>query len=73
MLKFFFHAIQYIIERSRIGNNKFIIVSNNCFGSELYSSTKRNYNTPFVGLILYPDCYIRFLKNFNQNINVHFS
>ena len=74
MFKYFFELIQHLVERIRIGKCKFIFISNNCFGSELYISTKRNYNTPFVGLILYPDCYIEFLSNFEENLekNVKF-
>lgn len=54
------------IERIRIGSQKFAIVSNNCWGSEAYTACARPYNTPFVGLFLYPDCYLKFLENFND-------
>ena len=48
-------------ERSSLKQSNFAIVSNNCWGSDLYKSTARPYNTPFVGLYLFPDCYLRLL------------
>jgi uncharacterized protein (DUF1919 family) len=41
----------------------FIIVSNNCWGGEFYKHFNLPFNTPFIGLYLYPDCYIKLLKN----------
>jgi uncharacterized protein (DUF1919 family) len=49
-------------------NKEFILVSNNCWGYQLYSQLNRTYNTPFVGLFLYPDCYIKLLNDFENNL-----
>ncbi|MET3604677.1 uncharacterized protein (DUF1919 family) [Sphaerotilus sulfidivorans] len=56
-------------EKQKLRNEKFIIVSNNCWGYELYQHTDRSYNTPFVGLFLLPDCYIGVLENFDECMN----
>lgn len=57
-------ALNY--ERQRLNNVKFIIVSNNCWGYEIYKTLGKEYNTPFVGLYIHPDDYIRLLKNFHK-------
>jgi uncharacterized protein (DUF1919 family) len=41
----------------------FVIVSNNCWGYELYDSVGSPYLTPFVGLFLFPECYISLLES----------
>src|SRR5258706_10461524 len=52
----------------------FCIVSNNCWGAHIYQSLKREYQTPFVGLFLMPDCYLNLLENFQGLIRqpLHF-
>lgn len=63
---------QYItssFESVRLKKQNFILISNNCWGFELYHSVARPYNTPFIGLFLYPDCYIQLLENFDKCIN----
>jgi uncharacterized protein (DUF1919 family) len=47
----------------------FIIVSNNCFGAEIYRRLNKPYNTPFVGLFIMADSYIRLLENFHIYMN----
>jgi len=42
----------------------FVIVSDNCWGGAVYQWLKREYNTPFIGLWIYGDCYIKLLSNF---------
>jgi len=54
------------IEEIRLRNLNFIIISNNCWGFELYQNLHREYNTPFVGLFLYPECFLRLLENFDD-------
>lgn len=46
----------------------FTIISNNCWGAEIYKELKVAYNTPFVGLFVPPKCYITLLENFEQHI-----
>ncbi|MGH8048486.1 MAG: DUF1919 domain-containing protein [Chthoniobacterales bacterium] len=40
---------------------EFAIVSNNCWGAGFYSDLGRAYNTPFVGTMVPPECYLRLL------------
>jgi uncharacterized protein (DUF1919 family) len=54
---------------SKLAGEDFIILSNNCWGYELYGSTGKKYNTPFVGLFMYPDCFIRFIADINFYID----
>jgi len=46
-------------------DTNFVIVSDNCWGGSAYQWLKREYNTPFIGLLIYGDCYIKLLSNFN--------
>lgn len=46
------------------------IFSNDCWGGEFYRFTNRQYNTPFVGLMVMAPCYIRFLKNPRYYLNM---
>ena len=61
--------ISNAIECFRLNERPFVIISNNCWGYELYNALGRKYNTPFVGLFLFPECYIQFLENFETCIN----
>lgn len=55
-------------ESRRLKRKPYVIISNNCWGYELYQATGREYNTPFIGLFLFPDCYLRLLENFEDCI-----
>jgi uncharacterized protein (DUF1919 family) len=50
-------------ERLRLGERSIVVVSNNCWGYELYHALRREYATPFVGLYLYPECYLSLLES----------
>src|SRR6187402_3435763 len=58
-----------IHETRKLQQKPFAIVTNNCWGYELYNSIGREYNTPFIGLFLFPECYVKFLENFDASIN----
>ncbi len=47
----------------RLKNQNFAIVSNNCWGGQIYLWLKKPFNTPFVGLFLYGPCYLKLVKN----------
>lgn len=66
--KYVVDRIIFAIERFRLKKKDFIIVSNNCWGFELYDAMRRQYNSPFVGLFLFPDCYIQLLQDFENCI-----
>ena len=44
----------------------FAIVSNNCWGAGFYSDLGRAYNTPFVGTMIPPRCYLDLLAGFPE-------
>ncbi|MDU2670586.1 MAG: DUF1919 domain-containing protein [Clostridium sp.] len=44
-------------------NKDFSIISNNCWGGFVYQHLKLDYKTPFIGLFLLPDDYIKLLNN----------
>ncbi|MEN8187745.1 MAG: DUF1919 domain-containing protein [Bacteroidota bacterium] len=52
-----------------IGDKNFVLISNNCWGGEVYQWYKRPYNSPFIGLFLYGPCYIKLLSNFDHYMN----
>ena len=59
-------------ERRRLGSRSLVLISNNCWGYELYRSLGREYATPFVGLYVYPECYLRILRNkFPDRLTLH--
>jgi uncharacterized protein (DUF1919 family) len=41
------------------------IISNDCFGGEIYRALRLQYNTPFIGLMLMAPCYIKLLRDIN--------
>lgn len=58
-----------IYERIQLKDSSYLIISNNCWGYELYGSTGCEYNTPFIGLFMMPECYLQLLENFETYIN----
>jgi uncharacterized protein (DUF1919 family) len=55
--------------KGKVKNLDFTIVSNNCWGAEIYKELGIAYNTPFVGLYLFPEDYIQLLKNLHKYLN----
>lgn len=45
------------------GGVNFIILSNNCWGAHVYRYFGVPYNTPTVGVYIWLDSYLKFLKN----------
>lgn len=52
-------------EIAKLYNNDFVIISNNCFGSQAYQTLKLPYSSPFVGMFLFGPCYLKLLQNFD--------
>ena len=44
-------------------NNGFSIIASNCWGTTVYQDLALPYQTPFVGLFLFPDCYLKLVSN----------
>lgn len=43
----------------------FVIISNSCWGGAIYQWLKKPYNTPFVGLGIEPNDYLKLLSKFD--------
>lgn len=54
-----------IWHRKTLKNQDFCVVSNDCWGAEVYHYFDRGYNTPFIGLFLMAPCYVELLENFH--------
>jgi len=54
------------IEKYRLKNVKFTVISNDCWGDDIYSAINRPYNTPFVALLIKPQAYLKLLKNLDH-------
>lgn len=51
-----------------VGDTKFTIVSNNCWGAHIYQALGMEYQTPFVGLFIPPKSYLDLLRRFDYFI-----
>lgn len=49
--------------KMRLRSRDFTIISNNCWGAHVYQWSGMEYQTPFIGLFLVPECYLRLLSN----------
>lgn len=47
-------------------DKKFVIVCDNCWAGSVYQWVKRPYNSPFISIGFYGDCYIKLLSNFDH-------
>jgi uncharacterized protein (DUF1919 family) len=50
-------------DQARLQRRDFSIVCANCWGAEAYRHFEVPYLTPFVGLFMEPDCYMRLLSD----------
>lgn len=51
-------------------NNRFVIISNNCWGGAVYQWLQRPYNTPFVGLHFKGPCYMKIISNLDYYLSI---
>lgn len=56
--------------KNYLGKKEFCIISNDCWGAELYKILDRPFNTPFIGLMLMGPCYIKLLEDFKYYLNL---
>lgn len=57
-------------ELELLNDKEFVIISDNCWGGAAYQWYNKPYNSPFVGLGIYGECYIKLLSNFDYYINL---
>lgn len=58
-----------VIDRMRFKNLNFAVVSNNCWGGEVYKMYSKEFNTPFIGLFIMPYHYVKLIENLNFYLN----
>jgi uncharacterized protein (DUF1919 family) len=58
------------IQRKRITNTDFTIISNNCWGGGVYEDLGLPYKTPTVGLFYFAPCYFKFISNIDEYIKM---
>lgn len=51
---------------TKLKNNNFVLISRNCWGGQAYQWLGLPYNSPFIGLFLYGQCYMKLLRNFDS-------
>lgn len=56
------------VEQHALAEHPFVLITNNCWGSDIYPTLSRSYNTPFVGLYLPGPSYINLLKDLNGRL-----
>lgn len=56
--------IYFFLNRRKLKNKSFTIISDNCWAWYVYQNLKIQYQTPFIGLFLFPECYEKLLGNF---------
>ena len=63
-LKLFPRVVRRSVLR-KIGTSPFGVVSNNCWGAHIYQTVGVAYMTPFIGLAMSTNSYLRLLSNWN--------
>ncbi len=64
MLNYIFNIYLYFY-RYKIRSKEFAIISDNCWGGEIYKCLNMQFNTPFIGLFIDGKNYIKLLENFS--------
>lgn len=54
------------VEKVQLENTNFVIVADDCWGAAVYQWYERSYNSPFAGVGIYGDCYIKLLSDFDN-------
>lgn len=49
--------------QQRVANREFTIISNDCWGAQVYQELDLPYRTPFVGTFLMAPCYLKLLQD----------
>lgn len=62
-LFFEFQEIQHKIWRKQLHCHDFTIISNNCWGGTIYQYLNMEYKSPTIGLMIFPEDYVKFCKN----------
>lgn len=58
------------LERRKLNNKNFCIISNNCWGGFIYQKFGIKYNTPTIGLFIYEKDYVKFCTNLKYYLSL---
>jgi uncharacterized protein (DUF1919 family) len=62
------NSLGLYIQKKRTRFNDFTIISNDCWGAEVYRYLDVEFSTPFIGLFFMAPCYIKLLQNLELNL-----
>jgi len=51
-------------------DERFVIICDNCWAGSVYQWLERPYNSPFISIGIYGDCYLKLLSNFDYYMNL---
>lgn len=60
--------IKGLLNRMRLRNRDFTIISNNCWGTFIYRKFALPYQSPFVNLLIFTDDYLEMLESFSPDL-----
>lgn len=66
----FYRNVLTLYFKKTAGNIQFCIISNDCWGAEMYKLLNRPFNTPFIGLMIMGPCYIKLLEDPQYYLNL---
>jgi uncharacterized protein (DUF1919 family) len=66
-------TLSILIDKKIYTKKDFVIISNNCWGAELYKRIGIEYNTPFVGLYVFGPDYLKLLESFDYYLECELS
>lgn len=61
------------LRRRFLRGSDFTIISNNCWGAHVYRRYGVNYNSPTIGLYFFPDEYMKFISDLQNNLELPLS
>ncbi len=54
--------------RKKLLNKEFTVISNDCWGGEVYKLLNLPFNSPFIGCMIMAPCYLELLKDLKDNL-----
>lgn len=64
------YEIRRTLDKRRVKNKDFTIISNNCWAGKAYQYLDLPYLTPTVGLYFFAEDYLKFVKNLNYYLSL---
>lgn len=64
------NAYHCYLERKKLKNKDFCIISNNCWGGFIYQNFGLKYNTPTIGLFIYEKDYVKFCSDLKYYLSL---